>query len=587
MARLGPPVLGSRAFFALVLLAACGSHRGDDASSAANPVDEARRLVDRSAILPTRVEAVALADQVAVAGTREGGTTGAEILGVAAALRERVHRIDHQEGDLREAILLREQARELATGTEAGCIADGWAARLKGELARSPVATYREVYLAKRRQRARLPDPSGPCLDELERVLALLASSGPTGPARAVLEKEGDRAATAAAPPPTGSAPVASTTSGIEPAVSADVVVSPTGVPTPTGPVKITKIERFGGEGGGRVVIHLSAPTTFSAGALAAEAGKSPRVYVDVDVASSKGVARETDVGGAIERVRLGARDGGGTRVVLDLAKDLHKRVFYLPEPFRIVVDISSRAPQAAAAATASGPRPVTRVAIDPGHGGDDGGAIGPTGLKEKDVTLDIAHRVAPVLAHELKIETMLTRDTDVFVPLDERAARANAFHADLFISIHCNASENGEARGLEVFVLDELKDVSRAASRVAAVENGFRTTALDDGRLDAEMARIFSGLRSGETAARSRKMGDLLLRASQSSLSGRYGDTKDHGIKSAAFFVLAGAEMPAVLFETSFISNPADEQRLATADYRQKLADGVVNAIRAYREGK
>lgn len=579
-------------FRALVLavscVAACSGGKGTDDATETSPVDEARRLVQRDQILPPRAEAVALADQVAVVGTRQGGAEGGVTVAIAAALRERIYRIDHKEADLREAILLQEQARDLGTGTEAGCAADLAAARLRGELGASGSVTYREVYLTKRRQRALLPDARGACLQEVEQLLALLTALAPTGPARAALEKEGDRAASTATATPTAIPVASALPASAFPSgpVTADVIVAPTGVPTPTGPVKITKIERFGGEGAGRVVIHTSAPTTFAAGALAAEAGKSPRVYVDVDVASAKGIARETAVGGAIERVRVGARDGGGTRVVLDLARDLHKRVFYLPEPFRIVVDISARAPQEAAVA-AGAPRSVTRVAIDPGHGGDDAGAVGPTGLKEKDVTLDIAHRVAPILAHELKIETMLTRDTDVFVPLDERAARANAFHADLFLSIHCNASENGEARGVEIFVLDELKDVSRASSRVAALENGWRGSALDDGRLDAEMARIFSGLRSGETAARSRKLGDLLLRASQASLSTRYGDTKDHGIKSAAFFVLAGAEMPAVLFETSFISNPTDEQRLGTADYRQKLADGVVNAIRAYRDGK
>jgi N-acetylmuramoyl-L-alanine amidase len=194
----------------------------------------------------------------------------------------------------------------------------------------------------------------------------------------------------------------------------------------------------------------------------------------------------------------------------------------------------------------------------------------------------------APVLAHELGIETMLTRDKDVLVPLDERAARANAFHADLFVSIHCNASESGEARGIEVFMLDPSKDASRATSRVAALENGWLgKKALDATSLDAEMARILKRLGSGETSAASRVLGELLARSSMASLSPRYPDLVDHGLKSAAFTVLAGAEMPAVLFETSFISNPEDESRLGKAGYRQKIADAIVNAVRAYREGR
>src|SRR5262249_6440199 len=158
------------------------------------------------------------------------------------------------------------------------------------------------------------------------------------------------------------------------------------------------------------------------------------RVFVDVAHSTAKGVPHEIEVGGSIRRVRLGAQ-ADGTRIVLDLASSLYKRVFYLPDPFRILVDVSTRAP--VRDASEDGKREVHRVAIDAGHGGNDDGAVGPTGLKEKDVTLDIARTVASLLAHEVKVDTLLTRDADTFVPLDLRTARANAFHADLFVSIH------------------------------------------------------------------------------------------------------------------------------------------------------
>ena len=231
--------------------------------------------------------------------------------------------------------------------------------------------------------------------------------------------------------------------------------------------------------------------------------------------------------------------------------------------------------------AAAPGPREIRRIALDPGHGGNDAGATGPTGLKEKDVTLDIAHRAAPLLAHELGVTTLLTRDADVYVPLDLRAARANAFHADLFVSIHCNASENGAARGVQTFILDEARDDHHAA-RVAARENAQR------GREGEGLsAAVLTNLNVAAMAGRSRHVADLLQRATLGSLLPRYPDTKDQGIKTAGFFVLVGADMPAVLFETAFISNPEDEGRLATADYRQKLADAIVNAVRAYKAGK
>jgi N-acetylmuramoyl-L-alanine amidase len=228
----------------------------------------------------------------------------------------------------------------------------------------------------------------------------------------------------------------------------------------------------------------------------------------------------------------------------------------------------------------------VRRVAVDPGHGGTDSGAVGPTGLREKDVTLDIAHRLAPLLAHELKIETLVTRDDDTYVPLDMRTARANAFHADLFVSIHCNASENPAARGVQTFVLDEARDPEGFAARVAARENAPKGKAQALGNME-EVTAIGMTLNPAEMRASSRHMADLLQRSVLSSLLGRYKDTKDQGVKTAGFFVLVGADMPAVLFETAFISNVEDESRLATADYRQKLADAILNAIRAYKSGK
>src|SRR5207247_5948670 len=124
------------------------------------------------------------------------------------------------------------------------------------------------------------------------------------------------------------------------------------------------------------------------------------------------------------------------------------------PEPFRLVIDVFKE-PPIAEAPTQPGARRVRRVVLDPGHGGHDPGAIGAGGLREKDVALDVAHRAAPLVARELGISTLLTRDSDVSVPLDERVARANAFGADLFVSIHCNASEQGGGRGVMTFVLD------------------------------------------------------------------------------------------------------------------------------------
>ncbi len=561
-------------------------------ASAAEPAFAlAESMRSESMVLPVRERVVAVADEAAAraahANTSVDASRGYD---AAIGLRERLFRIEGREADGREAAELLATVGERQRGTEAGCVAELRRALLLGELARSATVTYREVFLAKRSYAAlEGAAHASACLADAERTLLALAAFAPEGDDRAQLESQADRAASRSTPPTTPAGSAASRTTPPEtPEVDDELVVVPTDVAVPTLPVKIAKIEPYGAENSGRVVIELSEPTPYTVGELAADAthAKDDRIFVDLPTASLRGVAKSVDVGGAIRRVRVGAQ-GQGARIVLDLASKLRRRVFYLPAPFRIVIDVSE--PRARAAQRKQGePRDVRRVVLDPGHGGVDAGAVGPTGLREKDVVLDIAHRAAPVLAHELGIETMLTRDKDVLVPLDERAARANAFHADLFVSIHCNASESGEARGIEVFVLDPSKDATRATSRVAALENGWLgKKALDASSLDAEMARILQRLGSGETSAASRVLGELLARSSMASLTPRYPDLVDHGLKSAAFTVLAGAEMPAVLFETSFISNPEDESRLGKAGYRQKIADAIVNAVRAYRDGR
>ena len=228
---------------------------------------------------------------------------------------------------------------------------------------------------------------------------------------------------------------------------------------------------------------------------------------------------------------------------------------------------------------TRGGGRPLSRVVLDPGHGGHDSGARGPAGLAEKDVTLDIAHRAAPLIARELGLTTLLTRDADDFVPLDERTAKANAFHADLFISIHCNASEDGQGRGIMTFVLDDARDA--VAARIAARENAASPAAA------TELAGALQGMLDASSLQRSLHFADLLQRSAVASLRVAYSDEPDRGVRRAGFYVLAGAHMPAVLFEASFISEPTSELRLNTADYRQKLADAIVNSIRAYLEGR
>ena len=263
-----------------------------------------------------------------------------------------------------------------------------------------------------------------------------------------------------------------------------------------------------------------------------------------------------------------------GTRVTLDLDGPAYRHVFYLPEPYRIVIDIARHPP----GATARNRRVVERVVVDPGHGGTDPGAIGPAGVREKEVTLDVAHKVAPLLARD-GLTVILTRDDDRFVPLEDRAARANAFGADLFISIHCNAAENHMRHGVETYVLDTTKD--EIASRVAARENATSQAAT------AELGSILASLRLADQATHSLHLAELMQKSAAASLRDRYPDTLDGGVHTAGFYVLVGARMPSILLETGYISNPLEEQRLQSDDYSQRIADAIVNAVRAYRQGR
>lgn len=335
----------------------------------------------------------------------------------------------------------------------------------------------------------------------------------------------------------------------------------------------ITKVQRYAGDDAARVILHVSRPVPFEKSS-ATEAA----LHVDLGPALYAG-PHAYEIGGLVQRVRL-LPVAGGYRVQLDASAPAKLTAFYLPEPFRIVIDVTRQDEPRESTAERQGGRRVERIALDPGHGGSDPGATGEMGVREKDVVLDIAHRAAPLLARELGVSTLLTRDTDVRVPLEERVARANAFRADLFISIHCNAERTGSARGVMSFVLDGSHQRGLALSGLLAHENA--TTRTDD----AEFARFLSQFDDAKLADRSITLAMLLQRSTLASLAAGYPEAVDGGVHGAGFYVLVGAGMPAVLFETSFVSNLLEERRLGTGRYRQKLADAIVNAVRAYRAG-
>jgi N-acetylmuramoyl-L-alanine amidase len=528
-------------------------------------VEQGRALLDRSVPLGPRSDVLALAESIESAAVREGaGARAAELHALAAELLERVYRIEGREQDAKEAILLyRAASHDLAL--EVSCDAAERGARLAGDLARDASVTYAELYRLERRMAATQaggisPSPSGN---------SLAADAGsPARSACAARVEQGLGALSAFRAP-------ARVLEAIDQGLAGegDVAITFDGGSPLSEVSQIVKIEPWPGKDAARVVVTLNRTAHFRPGEAPGAAQGVPRTFVDLDGVDVGSAPRDVPLTGIVTRVRTEATSTGA-RVTLDLDGPGYRKVFYLPEPYRVVIDVARHPPGAAS----RGRRVVERVVIDPGHGGTDPGAIGPGGAREKDITLDIARRVAPLLTKD-GLQVLLTREDDRFIPLEDRTARANAFPADLFVSIHCNAAENHLRHGVETYVLDTTKD--EIASRVAARENATSQAAT------AEIGSILASLRMADQATHSTHLAELIQKAAMASVRDRYADVLDGGIHTAGFYVLVGARMPSILFETSYISNPVEEQRLRTEDYRQRLADAIVNAVRAYRQGR
>ncbi|MBC8227045.1 MAG: N-acetylmuramoyl-L-alanine amidase [Gammaproteobacteria bacterium] len=217
-------------------------------------------------------------------------------------------------------------------------------------------------------------------------------------------------------------------------------------------------------------------------------------------------------------------------------------------------------------------------IIIDPGHGGKDPGAIGYRGTKEKDITLDVAKRLVKKIERNMNINTILTRDEDIFIRLEDRTKLANSNNGKLFISIHANSAEDRRANGFETYMIGMNKNA--AAVRTAARENaaldleGGSTTKLTDEAL-IKVTIAQSGFANG-----SEKFAALVQEEMNKRLQ-----SKDRGIKQAGFYVLAYASMPNVLIELGYISNPAEEKKLKSSQYRDILATSIYRAIERYQQ--
>jgi N-acetylmuramoyl-L-alanine amidase len=235
---------------------------------------------------------------------------------------------------------------------------------------------------------------------------------------------------------------------------------------------------------------------------------------------------------------------------------------------------------------TAAGDRSLTRalglkigrIVIDAGHGGHDTGTIGPNGLLEKDLVLDVAKRLGRLLESRLGAEVIYTRQDDTFVPLETRTAIANQEQADLFISIHANSSRDADARGVETYYLNFTS--SPEALEVAARENAVSEKSIH------ELQDLVKKIALKEKIEESREFATDVQESLYGGLSLRHAGVRNRGVKKAPFIVLIGANMPSILAEISFVSNPTDEHKLETAEHRQRIAESLYRGVSKYVSG-
>jgi N-acetylmuramoyl-L-alanine amidase len=326
-----------------------------------------------------------------------------------------------------------------------------------------------------------------------------------------------------------------------------------------------------------RVVIELSESVNFSKNLLT----NPDRLYFDLmNVTMEKEVKTSLPVGdGILKTIRASQFNPSTVRVVIDLENLKDYTLTMLENPVRMVIDIYGKnrlkipeKPNIMAVKR--------RVVIDAGHGGHDPGAVGLRKLYEKDVVLDIALKVKKILSADPLYEVFLTREKDVFLPLEVRTAIANKKNADLFVSVHANASPRREAKGIETYLLNWTDDDE--ANRVAARENKIT---LKQMRAMKKQMDIVDVIKSDLMRENKRDESIKLANYIQRSLVSDHEEQDDLGVKQAFFYVLFGARMPSVLVEVSFISNLEEERLLSQDDFRMEIAASIVVGIKKYFE--
>jgi len=343
-----------------------------------------------------------------------------------------------------------------------------------------------------------------------------------------------------------------------------------------------------------RIVIDIGKVREYTSSQLS-----SPdRVYVDIfqtklnPILQGKAISVQN---GYIGQIRISQKTDTTARIVVDLdfskVKDYH--VFPLHDPFRIVIDISPVSPsEETETPKVSQPAQPTqegysvvrqlglgiqRIVIDPGHGGKDPGCIGKKGTYEKDVVLDVCERLKTLLLQNKGLEVILTRETDIFVPIENRVVIANQKRADIFISVHANSLASRKRAGVETFYLNFSQDPD--VLKIAAMENATTTNNISQQR------EILEKIIRANKLIESRELANQIQKNLVGSLSSKYQDVKNLGAKGGPFWVLIGGEMPSILVEISHLSNALEEDRLTNPQYRQTVAQGIYEGIIKYMQ--
>ncbi len=372
-------------------------------------------------------------------------------------------------------------------------------------------------------------------------------------------------------------------------------------------PALVTNIRYWSTADYTRVVIDLDKEVRF----LRGELSDPHRLYFDLLGAELSDELRGKLflIGdGLVKQVRVAVNRPNVVRAVLDFSRTADYTVFALYNPYRVVVDVrpglaakkaAPASPKARGApepekqrkelATAAAKLPETpapglirtlglkigKIVVDPGHGGPDTGTIGKGGLKEKDLVLDVARRMAGMLQEKFGATVVLTRDNDTYVPLEERTAIANSERADLFVSIHANSSANPRVRGVETYFLHFARGAE--AREVAARENAPAQKSIHE--LEDLIKKITMYEKLEESKLLAAHLQKSLFQVAKRVSPG----AQDRGVKQAPFIVLIGANMPSVLAEVGFLSNPYEERILSKESAREKIAQALCDGIEAY----